>query len=225
MRTALIVMGTALLSVTTVAQQTAQSKWVKSLECAQIKGKWVKGADVLAYAASADGEGSCESEIVVNPILARRNGNFELANLHKYRYSEIDMPVSLGVGTVRTPEFAVKKEAYFIMVQAEKRLPYLDMVCMMGITLSPLQLEQCKKANKESLLQASWRVLDGEQVVAEGTSSDHPGEYTDKYMFKFLGQFMGESQKKYVVDVRFTKDGTPLNATNPHLIVIAVKNH
>src|SRR6266851_3292742 len=70
------------------------------------------------------------------------------SKVHKYRYSEIDVPVSLAVGTVRTPEFAVKHEAYFIMIQAEKRLPFLDMVCMMGITTGPLELEECKKANK-----------------------------------------------------------------------------
>ena len=43
----------------------------------------------------------------------------------KYRYSEIDMPVSLAIGTVRTPEFPVIHEAYFIMIQAERRLPFV----------------------------------------------------------------------------------------------------
>jgi hypothetical protein len=36
---------------------------------------------------------------------------------------------------------------------------------------------------------------------------------------------MGESGKKYVVEVKFTKDGTPLNVANPHLIVILVRKH
>lgn len=145
---------------------------------------------------------------------------------HKYRYSEIDMPVSLAVGSVRTPEFAVKHEAYFIMIQAEKRLPFLDMVCMMGNTTGPLELEDCKKANKECSLKANWTVLDGEHMVAQGSSTgENDGEYTDKYIFKFLGKFMGESDKKYVVEVKFTKDGTPLNVTNPHLIVILVRKH
>jgi len=148
------------------------------------------------------------------------------SKVHKYRYSEIDVPVSLAVGTVRTPEFAVKHEAYFIMIQAEKRLPFLDMVCMMGITTGPLELEECKKANKEWLLQANWTVLDGEHIVAQGSSTgEYDDEYTDKYLFKFVGKFMGESDKKYVVEVKFTKDGTPLNVTNPHLIVISVKKH
>lgn len=142
---------------------------------------------------------------------------------HKYRYSEIDMPVSLGVGTVRTPEFTVKHEAYFIMIQAQKRLPFVDMQCMMGLMSGPLELSDCKK---ERLLQADWTVWDDENIVAQGSSSSEgDAEYTDKYLFKFLGSFMGESGKKYVVEVKFTKNGTPLNVTNPHLIIILVRNH
>lgn len=50
-------------------------------------------------------------------------------------------------------------------------------------------------------------------------------KYTDKCLFKFLGMFAGEADKKYVFEVKFTKDGTPLNVTNPHLIVILVRKH
>jgi hypothetical protein len=49
--------------------------------------------------------------------------------------------------------------------------------------------------------------------------------WTEQHMFKILGPFMGESGKKYVVEMRFTKDGTPLNACNPHLIVVRVEYH
>jgi hypothetical protein len=145
------------------------------------------------------------------------------SKVHKYRGSEIDMPVSLAVGTVRTPEFAVRHEAYFIMIQAEKRLPFVDMECMMGLTAGPLETSEC---NKEPVLKADWTVLDGEHIVAQGSNrTEADAEYTNDYMFKFLGKFMGESDKKYVVEVKFTKDGTPLNVTNPHLIVISVKKH
>jgi len=143
--------------------------------------------------------------------------------VHKYRNSEIDMPVSVAVGTVRTPEFAVRHEAYFIMIQAEKRLPYVDMKCMMGLTAGPLETSEC---TKEPVLKVDWTVLDGEHIVAQGSNrTEADAEYTNEYMFKFLGKFMGESDKKYVVEVKFTKDGTPLNVTNPHLIVISVRKH
>lgn len=145
------------------------------------------------------------------------------SKVHKFRNSEVDMPVSLAVGTVRTPEFAVKHKAYFIMIQAEKRLPYVDMKCMMGLTAGPTEGSEC---NKEPVLKAEWTVLDGGHIVAQGSNrTEADAEYWNKYMFKFLGTFMGESDKKYAVEVKFTKDGTPLNVTNPHLIVILVRKH
>ena len=144
---------------------------------------------------------------------------------HPYRNSDVDIPISLAVGTIRTPEFPVIHEAYFIMVQAERNLPWLDQVCMMGITTGPLNLAECKKANIDWLLQANWTVLDGDRIVAQGTSTSEADARFDDHMFKFLGMFKGEANKKYVVEVKFTKDGTPLNAANPHLIVILVRKH
>lgn len=43
-------------------------------------------------------------------------------------------------------------------------------------------------------------------------------EYTDEYLFKFLGTFVGQAGKNYVVGVKFTKDNNALNVTDPHLI-------
>jgi hypothetical protein len=109
------------------------------------------------------------------------------------------------------------------MIQAEKRLPFVDMRCMMGLEDGTLDFKDCKK---EPLIQAHWTVVDHGHVVSQGSSSGFgPAEFTNKYLFKFLGKFVGQSGKKYVVEVKFTKDGTPLNVANPHLIVILVRNH
>jgi hypothetical protein len=133
------------------------------------------------------------------------------------------LPVSLAIGTVRTPEFPVKHEAYFIVLQAEPRLPFDDMRCMMGLKDGTLHYKDCKK---EPLVQADWAVRDDSHIIDHGSSSGFgAAEFTSKYLFKFLGQFMGESGKSYVVEMKFTKDGTPLEVTNPHLIVISVRNH
>ena len=144
--------------------------------------------------------------------------------VHPYRYSDVDMPVSLALGTVRTPEFPVKQEAYFIMLLAHKgHLPFRDMQCMMGLLSDPLAKTECRE---EPLLQANWTVRDGERVAAQGTSpiEDHAG-YTDEYLYKVLGQFTGKAGQTYAVEASFTRDGTPLNVANPHLIVIRVKYH
>jgi hypothetical protein len=144
-------------------------------------------------------------------------------NLHQYRNSEVDMPVSLVLGTVQTPEFSVTSEWYDIIVQVEKPLPFLQMRCMMGVTLGPLDSKDCSK--KDPLLQADWTVWDGEQFVGSGSIPDGCAcAFEDKHIYKSLGSFAGEAGKKYIVQVRFTKDGTPLNVANPHLIVIRHRN-
>jgi hypothetical protein len=141
----------------------------------------------------------------------------------KYRYSDIDMPVSLAMGTVRTPEFVVKPEAYFIMVEVEKPFPFHDMKCMMAIASGPTDTADCRG---EPLLKADWTVWDDGQTVSQGSSTTEGyGMFTDKHVFKIIGQFMGEAKRKYVVEVKFTRDGSPLNAANPHLIVILVRYH
>jgi hypothetical protein len=138
---------------------------------------------------------------------------------HPYRYSIVDMPVSLAIGTVRTPAFPVAKNWYWIMVQVEKPLPFMQMVCMMGVTSSPLDLKDC--SSNDPLLRADWTVWDGDHFVKSGSSTTAAaGMFTDKYIFKFLGDFPGQAGRKFVVDVKFTRDGTPLNVAQPHLIVV-----
>ena len=143
---------------------------------------------------------------------------------HPYRHSDVDMPVSLEAGTVRTPEFSVVTQWYDILVQVEKPLPFRKMQCMMGVTASPLQLKDCSSG--DPLLQGDWTVRDGEHIVDKGSSTTSAdAKFENKYIFKFLGGFVGERGKKYVVEVKFTKDGTPLNVANPHLIVIKHKDN
>jgi hypothetical protein len=131
----------------------------------------------------------------------------------------VDVPVSLTVGTVRTPEFSVASNWYWIMVQVEKPLPFQQMECMMGVTAGPLDSKDC--SSNDPLLRADWTVLGEGRIVSSGSSTTQAwAKHTKQYIFKFLGSFPAETGKKYLVEVRFTKDGTPLNVANPHLIVV-----
>jgi len=108
---------------------------------------------------------------------------------------------------------------YEIMLQVEKPLPFRQMQCMMGVTISPLQLKDC--SSNDPLLLADWTVWDEGHIVSKGSSRTEADlKFVDKYIFKYLGGFAGKAGRKYVVEVKFTKDGTPLNVANPHLIVI-----
>ncbi len=135
------------------------------------------------------------------------------------KYSAVYMPVSLAVGRVRTSDFPVDKQWYNIALHLEKRLPFRDLVCMLGKTW----LENC--SGSELLLRGYWTVWEGEHIVAKGWIPDNgPCIFGDKDMFECLGGFAGEAGKRYVVQVRFTLDGTPLNVTNPRLMVIRHKD-
>jgi hypothetical protein len=143
-------------------------------------------------------------------------------NEHPYRHSDVDMPVSLAAHAVRTPEFSTVDLWYDIMIQVKEPLPFQQMTCMMGTVEGPLDLDNC--SSDDPLLQADWSVLDGEHVVDRGSIPKRCGcKFENRYMYKFLGGFVGQVGKTYVVEVRFTKDGTPLNLADPHLIVIAHK--
>jgi len=138
------------------------------------------------------------------------------------KYSDIYMPVSLAVGTVRTPEFPVRHEFYDIIIQADRDLPISQMICMMGATSNPFESKECSW--DDPLLQADWTVWTEGHFVAFGSSSRSGGDAIAKdHIWKALASFEGEAGKKYVVEVRFTKDGTPLNVANPRLIVIQHK--
>lgn len=138
---------------------------------------------------------------------------------HPYRYSVVDIPVSLALGTVRTPEFNPVTHWYWIMIQVKKPLPFQRMVCMMGVTSGPLEKENCD--SDDPLLRADWTISEDGEIISRGSSTTHgDGQFTKDNIFKFLGKFPALSGKKYVVEVKFTKDGAPLNVANPHLIVI-----
>jgi hypothetical protein len=52
------------------------------------------------------------------------------------------------------------------------------------------------------------------------STTEGVGKFENKYIYKFLGNFGADAGKRYVVEVKFTKDGTPLNIANLRLIII-----
>jgi hypothetical protein len=134
--------------------------------------------------------------------------------LHRTR-EPVNMPISLAVGHVTTPEFKVIKDRYIILVVAKKRLPFDELVCMIG--MFPSNEGKC---HDKPLVQADWTVSSNGRIVAQGASHEAQGfGFTNKDVSRFLGEFEGEKGKKYVLDVEFTKDATALAVTDPHLSV------
>ena len=146
---------------------------------------------------------------------------------HPYRHSVVDMPVSLAMGTVRTPEFSTVTEDYLIMIQVEKPLPFHRMECMLiGPACWMVGPEPC--SSDDPLLRAEWTVWESGRPLGMRrmlSSSECGAIYEDKYIYKALGKFGAEAGNTYVVEVRFTKDGSAPNVANPHLIVVQQRYH
>jgi hypothetical protein len=136
----------------------------------------------------------------------------------KCKHEPVVMPVSLAMGTtVRTPEFLVKKTEYFIFIRVSRGLPVGQLSCMIGGRGAP---SHCAMFHWDNVIDAEWKVLDGENVVAQGTTPGYGDmAWSDSDMDRNLGEFTGEANKKYVVEVKFTRDGTPLKDLNPRLVV------
>jgi len=132
---------------------------------------------------------------------------------------KVAMPISLAVGTVRSPEFVTKHKIYSIAIQSEWRLPAVVLRCKLGFGVVP----PTDKCRAQAVLEADWKVLEGDRVVAQGHAGGISSKFEagEDYIARYIGDFQGETKHKYVVEVTITKDGSSLNVTNPRLIVSA----
>ncbi len=130
------------------------------------------------------------------------------------------MPVSLEAGTtVRTSEFLVKNIEYHISLRVNRGLPFGQLTCMIGGNRTPSK-SHCAMLHFDLVVEAEWKVLDGQRIVAQGTATGFGDmAWSDSFIDRYLGAFTGEANKRYVVEVKFTKDGTPLKEMNPRLVV------
>lgn len=130
---------------------------------------------------------------------------------------KVDIPISLAVGTVRTPEFVTRRTIYSIAIQSKWNLPTVELRCKMGFGVVP-PTQECRA---QAVIEADWKVLDGDRVIAKG----HAGGISDEfeagqdYIARYIGQFQGQSKHKYILELTFTKDGSSLDVTNPRLII------
>jgi hypothetical protein len=71
----------------------------------------------------------------------------------------------------------------------------------------------------EPAVKAEWAVWTGTQAVARGASPvGNSGGFGD-VVYLIMGYFDTEAGKPYTVEVKFLKDGSAVNAINPHLVI------
>jgi hypothetical protein len=133
----------------------------------------------------------------------------------------VSMPVSLAVGEVKTPEFRIYVNQYYnISIEAKKRLPLGVLDCMLGISTGPLDPYNCGKG-EEPLIQANWILWQNNLIIDQGSSEDHKGHggWGNESVECFIGSFRTKTGGGYFLTMNFTRDGTPLAVTDPHLKV------
>jgi hypothetical protein len=133
--------------------------------------------------------------------------------------SPLNVPISLAVGHVRTPEFKAGwsgLEDFGITVKTV--FPPAELSCKIGISEGPKDPVDC---NNEPLIEADWTVSSGGHIVARGSSRDtvKDGYYKGDTFGRYIGSFKVNKHKTYVIDMNFTRDGSALAVADPHLLV------
>jgi hypothetical protein len=113
------------------------------------------------------------------------------------------LPVSLRVGTIRTPEIAADLgRSYDIAVDLTR-----DAVVGQGRTLP------------SSLVSISWELFDHDKLIAEGDSEKAIWETHADTVEGIIGKFEGQSGRTYHLVLHVTRDASELDAANPRVIV------
>jgi len=126
------------------------------------------------------------------------------------------VPVSLTAGHVHVPEFRINLSGpYEIKIEAKKRIPFEMLNCLLG--MPKLASEKC---DRPSVVRARWALTSNGVVVAKGISdTEKGGAWANDTIERQIGSFRGKWNRRYILDVDFTADGSALAVTDPHLVV------
>src|SRR5208282_2885987 len=125
------------------------------------------------------------------------------------------VPVSLTADHVHVPEFHINLSGpYEIKIEAKKRIPFEMLNCLLGMSMSS------EKCDGPSVVRARWALTSNGVVVAKGISdTEKGGAWANDTIERQIGSFQGKWNRRYILDVDFTADGSALAVTDPHLVV------
>ena len=133
----------------------------------------------------------------------------------------IIIPITLDSGTIRTPPFPVRSTGFALSIRLEKRIPFHELNCKMGLNESFLQV-----CHEDPLLAIDWKIWDGDRLVRSGSlrGRDHGGAWAKDSIDRYMGGFEGERNKAFIIELTTTQDGGILKTCNPKLIIEADGN-
>ena len=136
------------------------------------------------------------------------------AKRKKFSGASIDVPVALGYCAFRSPEVVAKKGMYRFILAVDRSLGFDRAACLLGISGG-----RSKCLETDPAVKAEWAVWTGTQAVARGASPVGNSSGFGDVVYLIMGYFETEAGKPYAVEVKFLKDGSAVNAINPHLVI------
>jgi hypothetical protein len=131
--------------------------------------------------------------------------------------SPLNLPVSLKAGRIETPEFLTSRSIdYGISIEVERKIEFQRLKCLLGMDYYNEQ-ERC--AATPSLIDVSWVLSSGGNVITEGDSSKSPGGYFAGAVGRTIGQFRAEGGKRYSLELTLRKDASELDKGHPTIKV------
>ncbi len=168
-----------------------------------------------------------------------------VADEHARNLEPLVLPVSLRVGTIRTPELGTDLNGdYDIFIDFQKRafetkflekesfdkesaeekaldieFDFHRMECLLGdFGANGVRPDWCDGI--PDLVDISWSLLEGEKVVSEGNSRDYPGAMWSATVERQIGRFVAVRGHKYRLVLNVKRDASELNIANPKLMVV-----
>ncbi len=128
----------------------------------------------------------------------------------------LSVPIQISPGAVVRKDFPVNVTApYAIDIEAQKKIDFDTLNCLLD-----MRLDLSKKCQTAEVVESQWTVMQGETIVASGSSSgDHGGAWASDTISREIGRFDGRSGHTYRLEVRFLDDGKALYEANPRLVV------
>jgi len=129
----------------------------------------------------------------------------------------LDIPVSLSVGHVRTPDFKTSVDIpYDIDIAFDSGIPLDKLNCLIGMNWQSVQA--C--TDQPSVLNVNWTLVRDGQNIASGSSTESGrASYSYHKTARDIGSFHAEKGRKYRLEVDVLQDGTQLGRANPRLQV------
>lgn len=144
-------------------------------------------------------------------VVDERSRNFE----------PLSLPITMISGTIKTQELGNDLSGdYYISINLERKFEYHRMECLLGgVETNQTRPTWC--AGIPDLIDISWTLYEGTNVVYQGNSERYPSVAWSNTVNRQIGKFAAHRGSRYVLVLDVKRDASELNIADPKLVVMA----